>query len=256
LIFPGAKRIQKIMSTPDANAPGWKRALTGLGFVRRGSVLTAVSGGLLLLLSTVGRAGCANPHLPEARSLMEYQSLVFYLALLLGFVMLVSGQLYAALMPVDWRQRWVALACAALSTLALMVMAIQAHPGRLLAMNAPPGGVGGLATAVLSTTAIAASALLVMQVSRALGGGGLSRSAALFGLAMITAAATNAEAASGLLFPHPVHALFAVAVVAVVNVVALAWIYRLLAESEALIREQLEPDSQGEPNPQPAPRTP
>ncbi len=238
------------MSTSAPHTPGWKRALTGLGFVRRGSVLTAVSGGLLLLLSAMGRAGCANPNLPEARSLMEYQSLVFYVALLLGFVMLVSGQLYTALMPVNWRQRWVALACGALSTLALLVMAIQAHPGRLLDVNAPPGGVGGLATAILGTTAIAASALLVMQVSRALGRSNLNRSAALFGLAMITAAAANAEAASGMLFPQPVHALFAVAFVAVVNAVALFWIYRLLAESETLIREQLEP------NHQPASRTP
>ncbi len=238
------------MSTPDDHSPAWKRTLTGLGFVRRGSVLTAVSGGLLLLLSTVGRAGCANEHLPEARSLMEYQSLVFHLALLLGFVMLVSGQLYTALMPVDWRHRWVALACGALSTLALLVMAIGAHPGRLLGVDAPTGGVGPLATAVLGTTAIAASALLVMQVSRALGGGGLSRSAALFGLAMITAAAVNAEAATGLLFPYPVHALYAIAVVAVVNTVALIWICRLLAGSETLIREQLAR------NPQPDKRTP
>lgn len=238
------------MSTPDDQDRGWKRALTGLGFVRRGSVLVAISGLLLLLLGTVGRAGCANPHLPEARSLMEYQSLVFYLALLLGYVMLLSGQLYTALMPMDWRQRSVALGCGALSTLALLVMALQASPGRLSPVNAPPGGVGALATAVLGTTAIAASALLVMQVSRVLGGGGLSRSAALFGLAMITAAAANAEAASGLLFPHPVHALFAIAVIAVVNGVALIWIYRLLADSENLIRKQLDA------NPQPDSRTP
>lgn len=228
------------MLTPDDQNPGWKRVLTGLGFLRRGSVLVAVSGLLLLLLGTAGRAGCSNPHLPEVRSLMQYQSLVFYLALLLGFVMVVSGQLYTALMPVAWRERWVALACGALTTAALLVMALQATPGKLLAVNAPPGGVGALAAAVLGTTAIAASALLVMLVSRTLDGGKQSRSAALFGLAMITAAAANAEAACGLLFPHPVHALFVIAVIAAINTVALVWMHRLLTDTETLIRQQLD----------------
>jgi hypothetical protein len=156
--------------------------------------------------------------------------------------MVVGGQMYAALMPVDWRQRSVALGCGALSGVALLVMALQASPGRLLRVNAPPGGVGALAAAVLGTTAIAASALLVMQVSRALGGARLNRSAALFGIAMIAAAAANAEAATGLVFPHPIHALFAIAVIAAVNGVALVWIHRLLADSETLIREQLTTD--------------
>lgn len=238
------------MSTPEDQNPGWKRALTGLGFVRRGSVLVAVSGLLLLLLGTAGRAGCANPHLPEVRSLMEYQSGVFYLALLLGFVMVVSGQLYTTLMPGTWRHRRVALGCGALTTVAMVVMALQASPGRLVGVNAPPGGVGALAAAVLGTTAMGASALLVMQVSRALGGGRQSRSAALFGLAMIAAAAANAEAACGLLFPHPVHAMVVIAVVAVVDAMALLWINHLLAESESLVQKQLDA------NLQPVQRTP
>lgn len=220
--------------------PGWKRVLTGLGFVRRGSVLVAVCGLLLLTLGTVGRAGCANPHLPEVRSLMEYQSLVFYLGLLLGFVMVMGGQLYAALMPVDWRQRAAALGCGGLTTGALLVMALQASPGKLVAVNAPPGGVGALAAAVLGTTALAVSALLVMQVSRQLDGGQLTRSAALFGIAMIAAAAANAEAASGLLFPRPLHALYGIAIIAAINGVALWWMVRLLARSEDLIRAELE----------------
>lgn len=227
------------MRSQDDSHPGWKRALKGLGFVRRGSVLVAVCGLLLLTLGTAGRAGCANPHLPEVRSLMEYQSLVFYLGLLLGFVMVMGGQLYAALMPVDRRQRAVALGCAALTTLALLVMALQASPGGLVAVNAQPGGVGALATAVLGTTALASSALLVMQVSRQLDGGQLTRSAALFGLAMITAAAANAEAASGLLFPHPVHALYGIAIIAAINGGALLWMVRLLGQSEDLIRAEL-----------------
>jgi len=237
------------MSTPEDKSPGWNRALTGLGFVRRGSVMVAVSGLLLLVLGTVGRAGCANPHLPEVRSLMEYQSVVFYLALLLGFVMVVSGQLYTALMPGTWRHRRVALGCVALTTVAMVVMAVQGSPGQLVGVDAPPGGAGALAAAVLGTTAMGASALVVMQVSRALGGRRLSRSAALFGLAMITAAAANAEAACGLVFPYPVHALIVLAVVAAVDAVALFWIYHLLADSETLIREQLDA------SPQPAPRT-
>jgi len=238
------------MPTRDDQNPGWERVLTGLGFVRRGSVLVAVSGLLLLLLGTAGRAGCANPHLPEVHSLMQYQSLIFYLALLLGFVMVVSGQLYTALMPLGWRQRWVGLACGTLSTAALVVMALQATPGRLAGVNAPPGGVGALAAAVLGTTAIAASALLVMQVSRTLDRGRQARSAALFGLAMMTAAAANAEAASGLIFPHPMDALYAIAFIALANTVALIWIHHLLRASEMLILRQLDE------NPQPDPRTP
>jgi hypothetical protein len=49
LIFPDAQRIQKGMATPGSDVPGWERALMGLGFVRRGSVLVAASGLLLLL---------------------------------------------------------------------------------------------------------------------------------------------------------------------------------------------------------------
>ncbi len=249
------------MSTQDDHFPGWKRALKGLGFVRRGSVLVAACGLLLLTLGSAGRAGCANPHLPEVRSLMQYQSIVFYLGLLLGFVMVAGGQLYAALMPVDWRQRAVALGCGGLSTVAMVVMAIQANPGSLLAVNAPPGGVGPLAAAVLGTTAIAASALLVMQVSRALGGRGISRSAALFGIALFAAVAANAEAASGLLFPHPVHALYSIAIIAAINIVALLWISRLLSDSEMLIRQELGHEHEHEheldkaEEPTPAPRT-
>ncbi|MFH2010347.1 MAG: hypothetical protein ABI333_27360 [bacterium] len=227
------------MATDTPNNTGWPRALRGLGFVRRGSVLVAASGLLLLVLGTAGRAGCANPHLPEVRSLMQYQSLVFYLALLLGFLLVVGGLLGTALMPGPWQQRAIVLGCGGLATLACLVMAALANPGEIADLGSPPGGAGVLVAAVLGTTALAGSAMPVMLVSRQLGDPGLARSAAMFGIALVIAAAANAEAASGLLFPDPMHGLWVVGIVAAIDAAALLWLYALLAQSEALIEKHL-----------------
>ncbi len=232
------------MSSKDNHRSGWRRALAGLALARRGSVLLAACGLLLLTLGALGRAGCGNPHLPEVRSLVQYQSLLFHLGLLLGFLMVVGGQLWASLMPVSPAQRAIGLGCGALSAGAMLLVTAVAQPGRSVAAIAPPGGASSLAAAALATTAVAATTLLVMLVSRSLGARrpgspDLTRRAALFGVAMVASVAANAEAASGLVFSDPLAALYEIPVVAAINVTALVWLHGLLLASEEMIRAEL-----------------
>ena len=236
------------MANNASNRSAWEHALSGLAFIRRGSGLVFACGLLLLLLGDVGRAGCATPQLPEVRSLLQYQSLVLYGGLLLGYVLVIGGLWYSALMPVPWKQRAVPLGGGVLASLAAVVMAIGATPGKVPEVGGSPGGAGPLAAAVLGTVALAGSALLVMPVARRLGHAALVRSATLFSLALVVAAAANVEAAAGLLFPDPLHALYALAPIAAVNAVTLIWLHSLLHSAESKIRAHLQPP----PDPDPA----
>ncbi len=217
----------------------WSRVLAGLAYARRGVMLAACSGVLVLFLGAVSRAGCANPSLPEVRSLMEYQDVLFYLALYLGLVMVVGGQWWTALQPGTWSERAVPLGMGALSAVALGILALVASPGHLPQVNAPPGDSAALIGAVVGTAALAGTAMVAMQIARQLGDDRLVRSAALFGLALLAAAAANGEAASGLLFPGPVTGLYVVGAVAVIDAATCFWLSRLLRRSEALVRGHL-----------------
>ncbi len=228
------------MLEPSPGSPqAWRRVLAGLAFTRRGLQLAVYSGLLVLGLGASARAGCANPLLPEVRSLMEYQDLVFHAALWLGFTMVVGGLWWTALLPGGWSERMVPLGMGGLVAVALLLMALQAEPGRLPALDAPAGGSGALIGAVVGTAALAGCALVVMQLGRKLDDDNLVRRAAAFGGALLVAAAANAEAAAGLLLPDPVDALYAYGVVAAVDGAACFWLASLLRHSEDLVRSQL-----------------
>jgi hypothetical protein len=224
-------------SAPDASA--WSRALLGLGFVRRGTILVAASGLLILLLGATARAGCANPHLPEVRSLMEYQSLVFHLALWLGFVLVIGGLGYAALMPTPWSTRSTILTCAGLVSIAFISVAAVSSPTRIIPLNAPPGTVGQIVVAAVTTLALAGNAAVAMAVAGLFGESRRFRAALSCGLAGLATVALHTEALAGWLFPDPVDALYLTGGVIAVDTLILWWLRTELLHAEKLIRARL-----------------
>lgn len=226
-----------IEPTPEREA--WKRTGQGLAAARRGIVLVASSGLCILLLGAAGRAGCADPSLPEVRSLMRYQDLLFHVALWLGFALVVGGLVWASFLPVSGRERLLVAGAGLLASAAFLWACWVARPGQLPAVDGPPGDAGTLIAAVLGTAALSASGLVAMLVVRRLGSRSLSRGALLLGPALLVAAAANAEASSGLVFPDPVAALYALGGIAAVNAIIGFWLLRILRDSEALIRRHL-----------------
>lgn len=226
-----------IEPTPEREA--WKRTGQGLAAVRRGIVLVATSGLCILLLGAAGRAGCADPALPEVRSLMTYQDVLFHAALWLGFALVLGGLLWASFLPVSSRERLLVAGAGLLASVAFLWACRVARPGQLPAVNGPPGEAGTLIAAVLGTAALSTSALVAMLVVRRLGSRALPRGTVLLGPALLLTAAANAEAASGLLFSDPEAALYALGGIAAVNAAIGFWLLRLLYDSEALIRRHL-----------------
>lgn len=227
------------MSEPIREHEAWRRTGQGLAFARRGIALVASSGLLILLLGAAGRAGCADPALPEVRSLMRYQDLLFHLVLWLGFTLVVGGLLWASFLPASPRERLLVAGAGLFAGAALLLTSLVARPGQLPRIDGPPGDSATLVAAVLGTAALSTSVLVAMLVIRRLGSRYLSRGMLLLGPALLLAAAANAEAASGLVFSRPLPALYALGVIAAVNAAIGFWLDRLLCDSEALIRRHL-----------------
>lgn len=228
------------MSEPSREHEAWRRVGQGLGFARRGIVLVASAGLGILLLGALGRAGCSDPALPEVRSLMWYQDILFHMALWLGFTLVTGGLLWASCLPAPPRVRWLVAGSGGMTGAALLLASGVARPGQLPPVNGPPGDAAVLAAAVVGTAALSTAAMVAMLVARRLGSRFLPRGVALLGPALLFAAGANAEAASGILFPAPMSALYAVGAVAVVNAAIGLWLVRILRDSEGMIRRHLE----------------
>ncbi|MDX9999706.1 MAG: hypothetical protein RBU30_00270 [Polyangia bacterium] len=227
------------MSDPLAEREAWRRTGKGLALARRGISVVAASGLAILLLGAAGRAGCSDPSLPEVRSLMRYQDLLFHLSLWLGFVMVQGGLLWAWFLPASGRERVLVLVPGLLTAVAFLLFCLVARPGQVAEVGGPFGDSWVLIAAVLGTAALSGSCFVAMLAVRRLGSRAIFRGAPLLGPALLLVAAVNAEAASGLLFATPMSALYALGAIAAVNAAVGFWVHRLLKGSEELIRRRL-----------------